>query len=141
MATKSRTIQTANPYSGYVLSLLRIIVGFTFACHGAEKLFGVFGGLDGHGRPAAFLSFIWIGGFLEFFGGLMLVLGLFTRLVAFIVCGEMAVAYFRSHAPRGFWPIQNGGELAVLYCFIFVYIFAAGAGPLSVDRLIRRREI
>jgi putative oxidoreductase len=76
---------------------------------------------------------------LEFFGGLLIVLGLFTHFVAFILSGEMAVAYFMAHAKNGFWPIQNHGELAVLYCFVFLYFAAAGAGPLSLDDLIRRK--
>jgi putative oxidoreductase len=71
---------------------------------------------------------------LELVGGLLIVLGLFTRPVAFLLCGEMAVAYFMSHAPRGFWPIANGGELSALYCFIFLYLFTAGPGPWSIDR-------
>jgi putative oxidoreductase len=127
------------PQSGYVLSLLRIVIGFTFCCHGAQKLFGLFGGMGGHGAKATALSLLWFAGIIESFGGLLVILGLFTRPVALILCGEMAVAYFRVHAPRGFWPITNMGELAVLYCFIFLYFFAAGAGPLSLDNMIRRR--
>jgi putative oxidoreductase len=76
----------------------------------------------------------WVAGMLELVGGLLIILGLFTRPVAFLLSGEMAVAYFMSHAPRGLWPIANGGELAVLYCFIFLYLFTAGPGPWSVDR-------
>src|SRR6202030_1279228 len=108
------------PQSGYVLSLLRIVIGFTFCCHGAQKLFGVFGGMGGHGAKATVLSLLWFAAILEFFGGLLVMLGLFTSQVALILCGEMAVAYFREHAPRGCWPIVNMGELAVLYCFIFL---------------------
>jgi putative oxidoreductase len=129
------------PQSGYVLSLLRIVVGFTFCCHGAQKLFGLFGGMGGHGAKAAALSLLWFAAIIEFFGGLLVILGLFTRPVALILCGEMAVAYFRVHAPRGFWPITNMGELAVIYCFIFLYFFAAGPGPLSLDRMIRKRAV
>jgi putative oxidoreductase len=76
---------------------------------------------------------------LETLGGVLLILGLFTRPVAFLLCGEMAVAYFRSHFPRAFWSIQNGGELAVLYCFLFLYLAAAGGGPFSLDRAVRRK--
>ncbi len=76
---------------------------------------------------------------MECFGGLLILLGLFTRPVAFLLCGEMAVAYFRAHFPHGFWPITNGGELAVLYCFIFLYLMTAGAGPLSLDHIIRKK--
>lgn len=126
--------------AAYARSLLRVIIGFTFACHGAQKLFGLFGGLGGHGARAALASLFGAAGIIEFVGGLLIILGLFTRPVAFILCGEMAVAYFRTHNPRGPWPIQNGGELAVLYCFIFLYLLAAGAGPISMDRLFRNRD-
>jgi putative oxidoreductase len=132
-------IQTKRVQSGYVLSLLRVIIGFTFCCHGAQKLFGLFGGMGGHGGKVAALSLLWFAGILEFFGGLLVILGFFTRPVALILCGEMAVAYFRAHAPRGFWPIVNMGELAVVYCFVFLYLAAAGGGPLSLDSLIRHR--
>ena len=83
---------------------------------------------------------MWIAGALECFGGLMILFGLFTRPVAFLLCGEMAVAYFKQHAGNGPWPINNGGELAVLYCFVFLYLIHAGAGPLSLDRLVRRKQ-
>lgn len=131
--------QTKFSQSSYVLSLLRIIAGFTFWCHGAQKLLGLFGGLGGHGAKAPFLSLPWYASILEFFGGLLIILGLFTRPVAFILCGEMAVAYFMVHFRRAFWPLQNGGEPAVLYCFIFLYFLAAGPGPASLDRMIRKR--
>ena len=122
----------------YAQSLLRIVAGFTFSLHGFQKLFGFFGGM-GHGARAHFFSQMWLAGTLECFGGLLILLGLFTRPVAFLLCGEMAVAYFKSHFPRGFWPLSNGGELAGLYCFIFLYLMAAGAGPLSLDRTIRKK--
>ncbi|HYL73145.1 MAG TPA: DoxX family protein [Bryobacteraceae bacterium] len=77
---------------------------------------------------------------MECFGGLLILTGLFTRPVAFLLCGEMAVAYFKQHAPRGFWPIENGGELAVLYCFIFLYLMSSGAGPWSLDRHVRKKN-
>jgi len=120
------------------LSVLRIIAGFTFSLHGFQKLFGAFGGLP-PGVTAAFGSLVWTAGVLECFGGLLIMLGLFTRPVAFLLCGQMAVAYFRSHAPQGFWPNVNGGELAVLYCFVFLYLSIAGAGSVSLDHLIRRK--
>ena len=123
------------------LSLLRIMAGFTFSLHGFQKLFGLFGGLGGHGEMAVFPSLFWIAGLLESFGGPLILLGLFTRPVAFLVCGEMAMAYFRQHSPRGFWPIVNGGELAVLYAFIFLYLAVAGPGPISLDRLFRKRSV
>ncbi len=130
-------IQTKRPQSAYVLSLLRVIIGFTFCCHGAQKLFGLFGGM--HGAKVTALSLLWFAGIIETFGGLLIILGLFTRPVALILCGEMAVAYFKVHAPRGFWPIMNMGELPVIYCFVFLYFFFAGPGPLSMDNLVRRK--
>ena len=133
-------VRATNSISIYVLSLLRVIIGFTFIQHGAQKLLGVFGGMGGHGAKAAFISMLWFAGVIEVFGGLLVILGLFTRPVALILCGEMAVAYFHVHAPRGFWTILNGGELAVLYCFIFLYLAAAGPGPVSLDHLFRRRD-
>jgi putative oxidoreductase len=124
----------------YAKSILRIVVGITFSCHGFQKLFGFFGGLGGHGAKAHFFSMVWAAGFLETVGGLLILVGLFTSCVAFVLCGEMAVAFFTTHFPRGFWPILNGGELAVLYCFIFLYFVTAGAGPWSLDRAIRGKS-
>jgi putative oxidoreductase len=121
-------------------SLLRIVAGFTFSLHGFQKLFGFFGGMGGSGATAAFGTLPWVAGVLETFGGLLLLVGLFSRPVAFILCGEMAVAYFRAHAPRGFWPIASGGELAVLYCFIFLYLSVAGGGPVSLDRIVWKKS-
>jgi putative oxidoreductase len=123
------------------LSLLRIMAGFTFSLHGFQKLFGLFGGMGGRGAAAAFGSLLWTAGVLETAGGLLLMLGLFTRPVALLLCGEMAVAYFRQHSPRGFWPILNGGELAVLYCFVFLYLATAGPGSVSLDWLRRKRSV
>ncbi len=120
------------------LSLLRIIAGFTFSLHGLQKIFGLFGGLGGGGVTAAFPSLMWAAGVLEL-GGMLLLAGLFTRPVAFLLCGHMAVAYFMGHSWRGFWPVVNGGELAVLYCFVFLYLAIAGPGPVSLDRILRRR--
>ena len=94
----------------------------------------------GNGARAHFFSEMWLAGTLECFGGLLILVGLFTRPVAFLLCGEMAVAYFKEHFPRGFWPIANEGELAVLYCFIFLYLMNAGAGPLSLDRMVRKQK-
>ncbi len=121
-------------------SLLRMVAGFTFSLHGFQKLFGFFGGMGGSGATAAFGTLPWVAGVLETFGGLLLLVGLFSRPVAFILCGEMAVAYFRAHAPRGFWPIASGGELAVLYCFIFLYLSVAGGGPVSLDRIVWKKS-
>jgi putative oxidoreductase len=120
-----------------LLSILRIVAAFLFMQHGAQKLFGFLGGIPG-GTPRL-LTLPWITGVLEFFGGLLLLLGLFTRPVAFILSGMMAVAYFKAHAPQGFFPLQNRGELAALYCFVFLYLSAAGGGPWSLDSVWRRR--
>jgi putative oxidoreductase len=118
------------------LSILRFIAGFLFIAHGAQKLFGFLAPPGAPGLPM--MSQMWIGGVLEFFGGILLLLGLFTRPVAFILSGTMAVAYFQMHAPAGFWPLQNRGELAVVYCFLFLYLSVAGGGAWSIDRLLRR---
>ncbi|MGH9937066.1 MAG: DoxX family protein [Blastocatellia bacterium] len=119
-----------------LLSVLRIITGFLFVPHGAQKLFGLLGARSG-GPPPLF-SEMWFAGVLEFFGGLLILAGLFTRPAAFILSGMMAVAYFKAHAPQGFWPVQNRGELAALYCFVFFYLSAAGAGPWGLDSIWRR---
>jgi putative oxidoreductase len=118
-------------------SVLRIMAGFLFVAHGAQKLFGF---LAPPGMPAfpAF-SLMWVAGVLELFGGLLFLIGLFTRPVAFILAGQMAVAYFMAHAPGGFWPLENKGELAVLFCFVFLFFAAAGGGAWAVDNLIPRR--
>ena len=122
-----------------VLSILRIVAAFMFLAHGAQKLFG-FLAPPGAPRPAL-LSQMGVGGVLEFFGGLLLLLGLFTRPVAFILSGTMAVAYFQMHALKGgFWPLQNKGELAALYCFTFLFFAVAGGGEWSLDRLLRRER-
>ena len=117
-----------NKLEGIVLGITRIVFGLMFACHGAMKLFGAFGGHVMIHNPWMLAA-----GILEFGGGLLVALGLLTRPVAFVLSGEMAVAYFRAHFPRGFWPTQNGGELAVLYCFFFLFLSLRGAGRLSVD--------
>src|SRR5256885_8582805 len=122
----------------FARSALRIVAGFTFSLHGFQKILGFFGGMGGHGATAPLFSLLWTAGMLEIVGGLLLILGLCTRPVAFVLAGEMAFAYFRMHLPRGPWPIQNGGELAVLYCFVFLYLCTAGPGPLSLDRLFRK---
>jgi len=119
--------------------LLRIVAGLLFYQPGGMKLFGWFGGMPG-GGTAPLVSQIGIGGMLEFFGGTLILLGLFTRPVAFILSGEMAVAYFQFHQPNGFWPIQNHGEPAVLFCFIFLYMAARGGGDWGLDALIRRKR-
>ena len=109
-------------------ALMRIVLGFLFACHGAQKLFGVLGGQPQHHGLMLFA------GIIEFFGGVLIGLGLFTRVAAFIASGEMASAYFMVHAKGGFWPILNHGELAVALCFAFLFIAANGAGKYSLDK-------
>jgi putative oxidoreductase len=123
-------------YSLIVYSLVRIVVGFLFACHGTQKLFGALGGHSELHDPEGLVA-----GLIEFFGGILICLGIFTSIAAFIACGEMAVAYFTSHAPRGFWPIMNRGELAVLYCFLFLFIACEGDGRWSVGALWRGRSV
>ena len=116
-------------YAPYLYVLLRVVAGLLFACRGAQKLFGVFGGIGGQpGTSMPLFSLMGLAGGIELVGGLLIALGVLTSFVAFIASGEMAFAYFMQHFPRGFWPIQNGGELAVLYCFLFLYIAANGAG-------------
>jgi putative oxidoreductase len=124
--------------ASYVQSLLRIMSAFVFVLHGAQKLFG-FPSATAL-PPSRMLSLLGAAGILEVFGGALMALGLFTRPVAFILSGEMAVAYFRQHAPRGFWPILNGGELAILFCFLWLFFSVAGPGPISVDALVRRKK-
>ena len=115
-------------FSPLFYALLRLVAGLAFAEHGAQKLFGVLGS-----RAMPLMSQMGLAGIIEFVGGILIALGLFTTPVAFIASGEMAWAYFQQHAPRGLWPIQNGGEPAVLYCFIFLYIAAVGSGKISLD--------
>jgi len=124
-------------WSPYLLSILRIVAAFLFLEHGAQKLFGFPGA---RANPTVTFSLIWFAGVIEFFGGLPLLLGIFTRPVAFLLSGEMAFAYFISHAPKGFWPLLNRGELAALYCFVFLYLAAAGGGPWSIENLWRRKS-
>jgi putative oxidoreductase len=117
--------------------LLRVVSGLLFMQAGGMKLLDWFGGIPAEfGGHPAFLSQTWIGGVLELVGGFAMMIGLFTRPVAFILSGEMAVAYFQFHQPGGTWPIQNHGEPAVLLCFIFLFFAAHGAGEWSADRLI-----
>ena len=122
------------------LFLLRVVAGLLFLQAGGMKILDWFGGVPAeYGGHPAFLSQTWIGGMLELVGGAAIMLGLFTRPVAFILSGEMAVAYFQFHQPSGFWPIQNHGEPAVLLCFIFLFFAAHGAGEWSVDALLQRK--
>lgn len=118
-------------YSSYIYALLRIVAGFLFFQHGLPKLFGGFG----RQAPAELMSQMGLAGIIEVVGGALIGIGLFTSPVALIASGEMAVAYFQAHLPRGFWPVTNGGELAALYCFVFLYFAAVGSGKWSVDAL------
>jgi putative oxidoreductase len=113
-------------------ALMRFVLGALFICHGAQKLFGAFG------EAAADKPLMIAGGVIEFFGGILIAVGLMTRGAAFLASGMMAVAYFMSHAPKGFWPIVNGGEKAVLYCFAFLFVAAYGGGMYSLDAVVRR---
>jgi putative oxidoreductase len=124
------------PWSPYLLSVLRIVSGLLFVEHGTSKLLG-FPPMPAHG-PFVLFSMFGFSGVLELVGGVLLTLGLFTQITAFILSGEMAVAYFMVHAPNNFFPLLNKGELAVLYCFVFLYFAAAGGGPWSLDRLRHR---
>ena len=128
----SETVDT--PWSSRALSVLRIIAGFLFTAHGGQKLLG-FPAPPSH--PFDLFTLSGFAGVLELFGGILLLIGLFTRPVAFILSGEMAFAYFLAHAPQNFWPIINRGELAVLYCFVFLYLAFAGGGPWSLDHWLR----
>jgi putative oxidoreductase len=126
---------------GTTHALLRVITGALFMQHGVQKLFGLLLSPERTwtGPPEVF-SQMWFAGVLEVFGGPFIMLGLFTRPVALLLAVEMAIAYFQAHAPRSPWPILNGGEPALLFCFIFLYLFATGAGPFSVDAAWRRRR-
>lgn len=120
-----------SPLRDHTYTALRIVAGFLFACHGMQKVFGIMG------REAQDLgSFMWFAGIIELVGGAMLVLGFLTGFAAFICSGMMAVAYFMAHqfSGNGFWPIENRGELAVLYCFLFLFIATVGSGKGALDR-------
>jgi putative oxidoreductase len=130
---------TPSSFQSHARALLRIVAGFTFSLHGAQK-FGALGGMNGH--AADMYSMLWFAGLLEVVGGALIILGLFTRPVAFILCGEMAVAYFMVHIHMGPWlyPLLNMGEITVLYCFFFLYLVTAGPGAFSLDGALRRKS-
>ncbi len=119
-------------FSPQLYALMRIVVGLLFACHGAQKLFGVLGG-----QQVELASKYGLAGIIELVGGVMIAIGFLTGTAAFVASGEMAYAFFTQHFPRGPVPIQNGGELAVLYCFVFLYIAARGVGVWGVDQRTR----
>jgi putative oxidoreductase len=131
--------QVLGPYQNHLFALLRIVAGFLFLCHGAQKLLGVLGGFGAPGATAPLFSLMGLAGVIELVGGTLIAIGLGTSYAAFIASGQMAAAYFMAHAPQGFWPILNQGELAALYCFLFLYIAAHGSGPWSVDALLRKK--
>ena len=121
-------------YAEVAYALMRFVIGALLACHGAQKLFGALGGKAMTSDPMMLVA-----GIIEFFGGLMVAVGLLAGFAAFLASGLMAAAYFMVHAPQGFWPIINNGELAVAYCFVFLYIACRGSGAYSLDRAMRRR--
>ncbi len=125
-------------WSPYLLSILRIVAALLFFEHGTQKLFGYPPGQPYTGFPN--FSILGIAGMLEVAGGLLLLLGLFTRPVAFILSGEMAVGYFRAHFHRSLFPINNGGEITVMLCFFFLYLSAAGPGPLALSNLLKQKR-
>jgi len=129
-------IQTS--WSPRLLSIMRIVVSFLFMAHGAQKILGFPSNQPFPKFPT--FSLLWTAGMLELFGGFFLFAGIFTRRIAFVLAGEMAVAYFKAHAPAGLWPLLNHGELAVLYCFVFLYLMIAGGGVWSVDALLSKRR-
>ncbi len=118
-------------WAPYLLSIMRMVLAFLFLWHGSQKLFGY--PPSDHPPVENWFTLIGFAGILEFFGGVLLLIGLLTRPVAFLLSGQMAVAYWMAHGPNGILPIQNGGEMAVLYCFVFLFIAAAGGGPWSLD--------
>ena len=124
---------------GTTHALLRVMAGLLLMQHGVQKLFGLLiaEGRPWNGAPPMFSQF-WFAGILETFGGALIVLGLFTRPMAFLLSGEMAVIFFQAHFPRSFWPVLNGGENVVLFCFVFLHLFAVGGGPWSIDALRQR---
>ena len=123
-------------FAPYVLSIMRIMVALLFLQHGLSKYFGFPQAMDAF--PV--FSLVWFAALIELVGGILVALGLFTRIAAFIMSGQMAVGYFLFHAPKSFFPILNHGDAAILYCFVFLYLVFAGAGPLSLDALIWKRR-
>ena len=136
-STVRQTAHWIARYEPYVLSIVRIVVALLFFEHGLSKMFGF---PSASSMPALF-TMSWFAGAIEFVGGFFLAIGLYARLAAFVMSGEMAFAYFLSHAPHGFFPIVNRGDSAVLYCFVFLYFVFAGAGPWSLDAIrVKRRN-
>ena len=128
-------MQFLKRFSDQLYSLMRLVAGFLFACHGAQKLFGVLGGTSMVRVPLMLAA-----GSIECFGGLLIALGVCTAIAALVASGEMAIAYFLEHAPHGFWPIRNHGEMAVLFCFVFLYIASQGDGRWSARSLLKGKR-
>lgn len=124
-------------FAPQILGVTRILVGTLLACHGAQKVLGAFGGLPA-GVPMT--AILWVAGAIELLGGALLAIGLFSRAVAFVMSGLMAAAYFMAHAPQGFWPILNGGELAIAYSWLSLYLAANGPGAWALDGLRVRKQ-
>jgi putative oxidoreductase len=136
--TARNLVSKWSTWGPYLQSVLRIVAAFMFILSGTMKLFAFPAGVPPDGGTVPLMSQIGLGAILEAFGGGLLLVGLFTRPVAFLLAGEMAVAYFQFHAPQGLWPTMNGGVPAALYCFIWLYFSAAGAGPWSLDSKRRK---
>jgi putative oxidoreductase len=133
---KNQMVRKLQPLAPQILGTTRLLVGILLACHGAQKLLGLFGGI-----PAGVPAFIvWIAGPIELFGGALMAAGLFSRSTSFLMSGLMAFAYFLGHAGKGFWPILNGGELAIVYSWLSLYLAAQGPGAWALDNLRSRRE-
>jgi putative oxidoreductase len=126
---KDGTMDRLTTYAPQALGLLRIVAALLFIEHGTQKLFG----FPPSEMSPGFLSLMWFSGVIEVVGGVLVLLGLFARPAAFIMSGQMAVAYFMAHAPQSFFPVANGGDAAILFCFVFLYIFVAGPGACSLD--------
>lgn len=137
---QSETIKHWSNWHPQILSILRIVAAWIFILAGTSKLFAFPIGIPPNGGTVPLFTQIGIGGILETFGGLLLLLGLFTRPVAFLLSGEMAVAYFQFHFPINFWPVINNGTPAILFCFVWLYFSSVGAGPWSIDAIIHKRH-
>ena len=127
----ARSTVLPQSWSPQLLSVLRIVAGLLFMMHGTMKLLAYPAPFPMHLSP---FTMLWFAGVIELVGGALVLVGLFTRFAAFVMAGEMAFAYFIGHFPKAFWPVLNGGDAAVLFCFVFLYLAAAGAGPWSIDR-------
>jgi putative oxidoreductase len=134
--TERQSPQKPARYAPYVLSIVRIVVALLFFEHGTSRMLS----LPAPQVMPEFLSLHWFAGAIEFVGGALLLVGLFTRTAALIMSGEMAFAYFLSHAPHSLFPIVNRGDSAILYCFVFLYIAFAGGGPWTLDAMLHRKR-